>query len=256
MAETQKHDLKAVTDTPEFKAAVQAAAASAVAEMIKTGKSPATLMDGQTEDFFARMSQTIAMAVAEISDQGTNRKRVSPEILAKRADAKKRLDLLMAKVSAEKLKPEYRLVAKVYLNERLIEPYRRLDNKQVVNQEIIWTGVPNDAMRPINGIAHDVFAAYRESVGAKEHIATEDHRPNWVTPAGLVVKGDSPQRAIVNAEPDYKDDLAVRDNNDPNAPFVHVLGTVAPAARRNVSQFPQDPANARPGRAPAQDALI
>lgn len=259
MAEAPKLPL---TETPEFKAAVKSAVveaapsiiAAALAEMGKT--KPVAGVDASTQDFFANMSQTIAMAVAEISDQGTSRKRVAPEILASREAAEKKCHELIrqahlkvkeARHSGNKdqesvWSPEYKVVSKVYFGERMIEPFRRNPDKSVVAQEIIWFGVPNDALRPVNPVAVEIYEAFKDSVGstgrlksirgAHGGIVAQDTRPVWMTPGGLVVKGDPPPKAFV-AAPLAEDDLGFKDNNDPNAPEVHVLGTIAAPAKRN-----------------------
>jgi hypothetical protein len=253
---TDKKPRVSLTDSPEFKAAVAEAVAkaapaivaAAVAQVAKQNpEGPIAPLAGTTE-FFENMSQTIAMAVAEISDQGTNRKRVAPEVLARREAAGKRARELVVNARLSGLKPEYRVVSKINFNERLIEPFRRLPDKTVVAQEITWTGMPNEALRPLNAIAKEIFSAYKESIGSTEKIATVDNRDVWVTPAGLVVKGDAPAKAFVAPRIDADDDLGVRgdvmDNNDPNAPEIHILGTIAAPARRNFA----DPAQAMADR--------
>lgn len=236
-----KQDVNAVIATPEFQKLVAEAVAKELAKA-----NPMNLgVDEATKSFFS----TMALSIAEISDQGTQRKRVAPEILARRAAAAERCEKLIAEAREQGLKPEYRVTSKIYFNERLIEPYRRED-KKVVPQEIIWTGMPNEALRPLNKIAEDIYQAYRESIGSTEKLRSItgrhggstaiDNRPYSVTPNGLVVKGEiSPKLVVGNGETE------ALDNNDPNAPEVRVLGTVAPPAKRNFA----DPAAAMAARA-------
>lgn len=255
MAETNKTDARAMTESPEFLKAVQEqasieakkAVASAMAEMGKTGAGTVGATDEATRNFFSLM----ALQIAEISDQGTNRKRVAPEILARRAEALERCENLIRKAYKDGLKPEYRVISKVYFNERLIEPYRRNPDKTVVPQEIVWTGVPNDALRPINKVAEEIFQAYRESVGSTEKlrslkgshggIVAPDNRPVWMTPGGLVVKGDAPPKAFVAPKLNFGDELEVADNNDPNAPEVRILGTIAAPVKRSTTEIHRTP---------------
>jgi hypothetical protein len=244
MAETNKPDAAALTATPEFQKIVAEAVAKALAD---SGKANLPGADEATKAFFSQM----ALTIAEISDQGTNRKRVSPEILARRAAAAERCEKLILAARDKGLKPEYRVVSKIYFNERLIEPYRRGPDKSVVPQEIIWTGMPNEALRPLNACAEEIYQAYRESVGSTEKlrsikgshggIVAPDNRPYSITPNGLVVKGEISPKAVINAPLDYEN---VGDNNDPNAAEVHVLGTVAAPAKRNFA----DPAQAMAAR--------
>lgn len=252
MVQSADGKLVPINETPEFKAAVaeavaaatpaiaEAAARAAVAqvstELLAKVQQPAAAPGfGDAEGLFSKL----ALAIAEISDQGTQRKRVAPEILAQRAAAHGRAvaRIIAAREAGEK--PEYRLVSKVYLNERFIEPYMPGPNKQPIPTEIIWSGMPNDAMRPLNDAAREIYAEFRASIGSTEAIKGADNRPLWMTLGGVVVKGDArAQRREVAAPAPFGDDLGVKNQNDPTAPFIHVLGTVAPAARQNAADNP------------------
>lgn len=242
---------KAIHDSPEFKKAVADAIAAALPDAIKNAVTAsqtellAKLKQPKEEAAAAAPSdggdfvERLAMAIAEISDQGTSRKRVAPEILAARGKAHERAiaRLMLARERGEK--PEYRLVSKVYLNERLIEPYMPGPNKQPIPTEIIWLGMPNEAMRPLNEAAREIYVEFRASIGSTEPIKGSDNRPLWMTPGGVVIKGDArAQRREVAAPPAFEDDLGIKNQNDPTAPFIHVLGTVHPPARQNVQQNP------------------
>jgi hypothetical protein len=241
-----------VTDTPEFKRALAAAVAGVtaqireelVASLKETGSTPAA--DDQTRQLFSQM----ALAIAEISDQGTNRKRVAPEILAQRAAAHERMIKLIIEAKENGEKPEYKLIAKTYLNERLIEPYR-VDNlsKQARAVECYWSGIPNEAMRPLNEVARRIYAEYKLSIGSVEQGKRADNRPVWVTAGGLVIKGDAPgqRRQVASLEEpvtnptapkpaiEYADNFVEKNPFDPTAEFINVLGTIHPPARQNAS---------------------
>ena len=238
-----------LTETPEFKAALAAAIATALPEAVKSavsqvqteligaaskgkGKPEAAAPVSDGGDFVERL----ALAIAEISDQGTNRKRVAPEILAQRAKAHERAVKRLMEARANGEKPEYRVTSKIYLNERLIEPFMPGPNKQPIPTEIIWLGMPSQGMKPLNAAAREIYEPYRESLGSIEQVKGADNRPYWMTPGGVVIKGDARnQRREVKAEPDFDDGLGIKNQNDPTAPFIHVLGTVAAPARQNVT---------------------
>jgi hypothetical protein len=188
---------------------------------------------------FAALFDRMAMAIAEISDQGTSRKRVAPEILAQRAAAHKRAveRIILARERDEK--PEYRLVGKVYLAERLIDPYMPGPDKRPIPTEIVWRGMPSEAMRPINEVAIEIYREFKLSVGSKEELKGQDNRPLWMTPGGVVVKGDgrAQRREITEGIPPdpFAGELDVKsDPKDPGAAYVRVLGSVHPASRQNV----------------------
>ncbi len=136
-------------------------------------------------------------------------------------------------------RPEYRVIAPVYLNERRVQPFRQLPNKQQANNEIRWTGVPNRSMLPLNDIAKQIYEAWDISTGGRPPLArAADMRPYYMTTAGLVVKGDPPKRQFMAAEANFEDGLAVEgdlQNGHPEAPEVAVLGTVAKRARQNLA---------------------
>ena len=245
--------VKDITQTPEFKSAVAEAAAKAASEAIAQLTKAGSLGAGALNEDATALFSKMALAIAEISDQGSNRKRVAPEILAQREASYKRCVALVTEAQ-KKVKeardakdrekealwlPEYRLVAKTALNERLIEPFRRLPDKTVASNEIVWTGIPNEAMRPINDIAKRIFTEFKGWIGSTDKLATSDNRPHIVTAGGLVVKGDPPKRREGFSEdvPKFNDDLEIKhDIHDPSAPFVHVLGTIASPARQNVQE--------------------
>jgi len=245
-AEAKSVDINSVMSLPEVQMAVKQAAAKAAAEavqdVLKAGKGSATLSDA-TEQLLSQL----AVGIAELSFQGSGRARpLAPDVIAKREAADKKCRELLRAAIERGEKPEYRVMAKIYFGERLIEPYRREGgrNGQVVAQEIIWTGMPNDALWPINKIAENIYSLYRESVGSPPRlnkitykdgrggvgVVAPDNRGMSMTPGGLVVKGEiNPHQVIGPAKPIDE----FHDNNDPNASEVRILGTVAAPARRN-----------------------
>lgn len=229
-----------LTETPEFQAAVAEKVKELLPEVIKQLQS--TVEKPEADAATTNLFRSLALSIAEISDQGTSRKRVAPEILAQREAAWKRMVALIQEARATGQKPEYKAISKLYLNERMIEPFQQDPaTKMAVPVTFTWTGEPNDGMRPLNEIARKIYAEFRASRGSAETSSKEDARPYWMTPAGLVVKGDPPPRREI-ATPDrvnFVDDLSVGDEPPPadphdiNAPFIHVLGTVAAPAMQN-----------------------
>lgn len=234
MAEAQK-SLPA-TDTPEFKAAVSDAVKAALVELnVTAGKGG----DNQ-------LMQQLAMHISELTDQGKPQKRIPPEVLAERAAAHERAVTLIVKAKQSKQTPTYRLVGKVVFNERLIEPFTKGPNGKAVRTDIMWTGMPNHSMVPLNDIAKEIHREFLASVGTPEIIPTTDNRQVWMTSNGLIVRGDPPKRAvggniIADALTLFEDDVVTIQEGktgpfpfDPGSEEVHVLGTIAAPARQNV----------------------
>jgi len=206
--------------------------------------------------------ERLALAIADISDQGTNRKRVAPEILAQRAKAHvKMVDLLKAVHSRMKaegvandidaaqklgLVPEYRVRVQMYLDNQLIQPFYVGTDKIARPTEIFWMGTPNDGMVPLNDAAAEIYSAYRESVGDNSQISgkyADNNQGYWVTAKnGLVIKGRGPARQTVGSmESSVPADLdrglssgmlKLRTPIDPNASEVAILGTVMAPAKQ------------------------
>lgn len=242
MAEADKNEAATVTlsrkdlDAMLAKAASEAAkgAAQAVTTELLANAAKADGAGAPNMEAFASMFDRMAMAIAEISDQGTARKRVAPEVLASRARAYEKMVLLINQAREQGAEPEYRLVAKTYLSERFIEPFMPGPDKRPIPTEIVWKGAPNQAMRPINAVAKEIYAAFQESIGSQENLKGQDNRPFYMTPGGVVVKGDPRGSKREIPQELLDDDLKLTNQKDPTAPFVHVLGTIAAPARQNV----------------------
>lgn len=238
MADAEKNEMVTLTKG-ELSKLLSEAAKSAASEVATELLANAAKSDGGAKaapdmDAFASMFDRMAMAIAEISDQGTARKRVAPEVLAQRARAHEKMVKLINTARDNGEEPEYRLVAKTYLSEQFIEPFMPGPDKRPIPTEIIWKGSPNQAMRPLNDVARRIYAAFIESVGTQEKLNGADNRPFAMTPGGVVVKG-LPAAARREIPQDLlTDDLKLTNQKDPTAPFVHVLGTVASPARQNV----------------------
>lgn len=219
--------------SPEFKEAVAAAVTKLVPEIL--GK----LNVARGDDGLA---ERLALAIATLSDQGTgSRRRVAPEVLKARDEARKRMvDLIIAARAAGRV-PSYRLTNKVLLDEQLIDPVWIDKNHTAQPTEIDWPGVPNEAMVPLNDVAKEIHAAFIESIGsiAKEHQVMHD--PLKITKGGLVVRG-APSAAAhettlerVNAQAKSDEGVRVK-HKDQGGRYkeVSILGTIHKPAQQTV----------------------
>lgn len=253
----EKPDMNALLASPEVQKAIQEAAANAaataVAAMAKNGASLSH--DEATRKLFSDM----ALSIADLAHQGSARPRpVAPEAMAARAEAARKMDELLAQVAANLRKasesgdkdllrdwlPQYRVISKVYFNERLVEPYRRPERRgdRPVPEVIAWSGPPNDALEPINDIAKRLKQLFRESVGTMSRLdprpgpngskVTQDNRGYVMTVGGNFVKSSAPggipladllasEAPVTAPEPEE---------------FVHVLGTVHPATPQKAGE--------------------
>ena len=189
-----------------------------------------------TDADFARQ---LALAIAQISDQGTNRKRVAPEVLEQRERAWERMVALIKQARVDHLHegadvPVYRLKHKVYFDEIMIDPLWAGSDKVARATEIGWPGVPNLAMSPVNPVAKAIYAEFTEAMGHVEApIVTEQMR---LTAGGVViVTGRSPGVAQKQAGADAAfEGVQIRGRGVPGAIVEkRVLGTIAAPARQN-----------------------
>lgn len=255
MATEQKLDVGAMLQTPEAQAAIAEGIAKALA------KQPA--LGGESVEL---MLSKMALAIAEMGHQGSGRVRpVAPEVMQQRADAKRKLDDLLAEVNCNlkrakdsddkeltlKWLPRYQVIGKIFFNEQFVEPYTKAPRPgdPPIPSIINWSGPPNDCLLPLNSIAKKLKQLFKESVGTATKLdpisgpnggqVAPDRRAYWMTFEGRVVQGSPPPRATVldTALEDAKGDPDYKPQNDPGAPFIHVLGTVHPAT-------PQKPSDA------------
>ena len=233
----EKQLSETIEESPEFQAAVAKGiekASDAIRDQILAQMKQAGSLGGDNQAF----AEMIAMATAQLADQGTGRKHVSPEILRQRAEARTLMAELLVQARLKKEKPTYQLRNKVYFDEQLIEPIWIAPDHTQRATEIEWYGPPNEALIPLNHAAKAIFKAYMDSIGSIENAPSE--RPlAGVTAGGLVIKSGSqavrPVTALGDrqgAEP-HGEGLSVVHRNKPGQ-YVekHILGTVAPPARQ------------------------
>lgn len=248
-----------MVESAEFKSLLSAGIAEGVATAMAQlaphleaarGKAIAGRDDGS-------MMQELAMAISELTTQGTGRVRVSPEVLMRREQAREKMMGLITEARAEKKVPTYRLRHKIYLNERLIEPFwQHPATKAIENTEIDFWGIPNDAMVPVNDAAKEIYEAYRDSIGivhgargVSNLLPPEDKLS--VTQNGLVIRNSAnaamnvhstPERPVFagpmksayeEGDKDSQPLVIKQDARTGQYKDVAVLGTIAPPARQS-----------------------
>lgn len=229
----------------ELKEMIAAAATKAATDIMAAQGKPGVAVN---EDLKTVLSELV-LQMTEVNQQGQPKTKISPEESRKREAATKKAWELIAAARESGAKPEYRLIAPIFLNERLVQPYTRAEKGgKVVQREIVWTGMPSNAMQPINKVAEAIYAAFKESIGSSitlgrvvgPHGGTVkiDDRPYVMSPGGLTIKGDPDKKANATAsDHPFADALEIEapahDNNNPNSEFVNVLGTVAKPLRRS-----------------------
>lgn len=232
-----------IQELPEFKAAVQEAVLAMVPALLTQlgearGEAPDTAKSNDDKAF----AEKLAMAISELTDQGTGRKRVAPEIIEARSKARARMTALIIEARAAGLVPSYQLRNKVYLDEVLVDPVWVDANRQAQPTVIDWPGVPNEAMSPANDVAEGIYAAFSESIGsvAPEHRIPEERL--GITPNGLVVRNGAVQAKrdignIVNSGAPIGEGLRLKhkEAGPTQHKEIRVLGSVAAPARVGVS---------------------
>lgn len=185
------------------------------------------------------MMEALAEAIYAVSNEGqdVHRRRVPPEVMAKRVRAREEMEALIKKTIDEGAEqPVYKLTRACYLGEQMIQPYwTDRATRTTKATEVGWWGVPNEYMHPANEIAEKIHALYLESIDSHKKIAPGLR----VTPGGLVVRSGG-------MNPDGGRDSAPRVGRDIHEPSLsgrngdrpevqtRILGTLMPPARQMV----------------------
>ena len=250
-----------MTQSPAFQAAVAAAVQEAIGPVIGQLTAARGVSGAEPQAGDRNMMQELALAISELTTQGTGKVRVAPEVMMKREEARKRMINLIIAARAEKKIPTYQLRNKVLLNERLIEPFWINSAHQSMPTELDFWGIPNDAMVPVTDTAKEIFQAFKDSVGNVHGVkGVESGLPKddelGITRGGLVVRNTAINSGIRRATPErpvwegpmpaYEE--APQTTGDPSheplrvhgdtakgkfAP-VNILGTIHPAAQQTV----------------------
>ena len=259
MTETAETKLD-VTETPEFKAAIEKERSLFRAEM-DAFKSAALdefrKASGQSPNVdMASVISTLALEIGKVSDQGTDRKRVAPEELVAREKAWNAMGDLLTAAQAKPQKewPRYKLIAKIQMLDRVIDPQQRLDDNSYGDTEILHCGIPNTAMRPINEAAKEIFRHFVRALGgSKEANQVAPVQPTWTTAKGTVIVGASPatikahghermgEPIVIDDDASMEADIArsfpggrppqsIISTTDKNATRIPVLGSIAEPA--------------------------
>jgi hypothetical protein len=239
MSENQTVEPGSIAENTEFKAAVEKAAAEAVAKLLKTARENQGSEPSASDPTWMR---ALAMEISQLTDQGTGRKRVAPEILESRRIASERMVELIVQARTAKKTATYRVKAKTLLCDRVVEPFWIASDHTAQPTIIDWDGIPNEAMVPENKTAKAIFDAYKASLGSTARVVPEDDLA--ITPGGLVVHGGAAsisagRRKVREAVPTGiekaggESGLNIHHKNEPGR-FVEkrILGSIATPARQ------------------------
>ena len=188
---------KDFTKSAEFQEAVKLAAEEAAKKAFETLSAGSEKTTPELQKLF----ETMALSIAAISDQGTERVRVPPDVLVKRQAARELMFDLVDELQASGETALYTLTNKVYLDEVLVEPIWVDRQRQQRATEIEWNGIPNGAMIPMNERAKVIFKAFTDSIGATAEVV--QFKPLRVTSGGLVIRGETGNSIVEGVLPDH-----------------------------------------------------
>lgn len=240
-----------LTETAEFKAALAAAKEAMRADLMGEVVAAVAKSKGPDGDIKELVSQLV-MGIATMTDSGDNRKKIAPAEIERRIAAHGRMVEVVERIQrTPNLKPHYAVVAEMQLEEQLIQKYVAAGEGKWKQAEIIWRGIPNSAMRPLNDIAKEIYGHYLESIGGTTaNTAGIREQPTWVSYGGLQVVGSPPQSLAhhgLATEPATPMELGasvsdmtseITSVDDPMATKIPILGkTFAPAERTAPGDF-------------------
>jgi hypothetical protein len=230
-----------ITETAEFKNAVAKAASEALKELLPTLKAAREANNTDSEASDPTWMRALAMEISQLTDQGTGRKRVAPEVLQARQAAKEKMLNLLVEARAAKKIATYLIRGKCHLADRVVEPFWIAADHTAQPTIIDWDGVPNEQMVPQNKTAKAIHEAFMTSIGSSVRVIPEDALA--ITPGGLVVHGNaaalsSGKRQVKQGEARQTGEVSEQGLNihNKNAPgrFVEkrILGSIADPARQ------------------------
>lgn len=264
-ANTEKLPLQpaegSLRDTPEFQMALAEEAAKMMANAKETLLAEVKSIMAkdqaqQVDQSGVSLAREIALAVAQMADQGTGMKRVPVEVLKAREEGQKDMErlLLAARDLPKSEWPRYRLIAAGYFKDELIQPFQ-MDprTREVIPTEVTYRGIPGQHMKPLNKSAKAIYSAYLRSISNNEGSEVPiEHKPIWMTDSGVIITngGTATARAhgrVIDPMGDDEDDFypdapdtsasthgdfGIVNQDDPRAEEVRVLGTLSEPARR------------------------
>lgn len=139
----------------------------------------------------------LAHAIVKASDPGNRRRIVAPEVMREREEARTKMMALISDFY-EKQKdgdpdamPVYQVIRKVVFAETLIEPqYHDPVSKRMMDQEINWPSIPNQALLPINAAAKAIHTEFLKWIGEPPVDLSKEPAP-WVLSANQIMRGRS-----------------------------------------------------------------
>lgn len=151
--------------------------------------------EGSPVSASAESHDALAHAIARAADPANTRNIIAPEELKKRESARiEMLDMLATyheayRAGDENAMPVYKVIRKVVFAETLIEPqYHDPVSKQMVDQEVNWPSIPNQALLPVNEAAQQIHSAFLRSIGEQPLDISKEAAP-WVLSANKIMRG-------------------------------------------------------------------
>lgn len=228
-----------ITKTPEFIAAVAAAAQQTQATMLASMSAILAASQGGPS---ANTISDLTAAIVGMQDPKNTARRISPAEAAKRQAAFEAMGALISAMQAEKQTAKYKVVSKVYLSDQMIEPSVSVGNGQWDDVVIYWNSMPSPGMRPLDERAEAIYEQYLVWIGGStKNPAGVVEQPTWVH-GGILMVGTPSQTAVARGgvrqvpvmEIDALASTVVRSSPDKSgATAIRVLGTVAEPARVN-----------------------
>lgn len=186
-----------MASSPEFQRAVADQVAASLETLLPKLAEARVTAGAAPEGADRSLMRELALSLAELTTQGSGRVKVSPDVMHKREMAREKMVALIIEARAEKKVPTYHLVNKIFMNNRIIEPFWvHPATKAVENTEIDFWGIPSEAMVPVNDTAKAIFIAYKDSIGTIHGVTgVANGLPGvdalGVTPAGMVIRNSA-----------------------------------------------------------------
>jgi|SRR5215813_4094565 hypothetical protein len=213
MAHVLEKKQNSLTDSVEFKDAVQFAVQEALA------KSLAEMKAAQAQSEASLLAKAFAMEMARMVGPLNGQIYVDPEVLESREIARKKMAALIEEVKKGGEKPRYRIINKCFFGTKVLEPgvvskgYNGSNSEhKYKRKEISWEEVPNNALFPVNKIARDIYDEWKKSISMEmDPVGIEE---TWITENGITMYGRNPETIDNRIKPKAHPGLTEDDDDD------------------------------------------
>jgi hypothetical protein len=218
--EVAKHTETLASQVAELRALIEKQQAAAIAATPQAG----------VELGLKAIMENLGMTLADVAAQGIGvQKPIPPEVLRAREEAHRLMVQRIKRAKRDGEIPKYRVVAITQADfgrsgQALVQPFWVDSDKVRQPTEIEWPGVPNNSLMPLNDVAKEIMAHFKDSIGNMGRLTPSEE-----------LKGIGTAKVRGNAESKARRDAPMPFDVAPDEDGVRVLNRSARGQSRRVN---------------------